>query len=36
MGRVVTEMHQIVKNIGLPNVAQVCWDPSVNHQCKEL
>lgn len=36
MGRVVTEVHQTVKISGLPSVAQVCWDPSVNHQCKEL
>lgn len=36
MGRVVTEVHQAVKISRLPNVARVCWDPSVNHQCEEL
>lgn len=32
----MTEVHQAVKIIRLPNVAQVFWDPGVNHQCKEL
>lgn len=36
MGNVVIEMHQTARISRLPNVAQVCWDSSVSHQCKEL
>lgn len=36
MGKVVTEVHWMAEIGGLPNVAQVCWDLSVNYKCEEL